>query len=398
MPKTRRRALRLLPREVAAACLLMSAIGTLYAWSVFVPELEQEFGDPRATVSLVFSVATVCFTLGMLMAPFFDGVAGIALRSLAACLIGAAGLALAGIGHSIWIVAAGFGAVFGFANGIGYSQALRLAQSVGGGARSGTFTGLAVASYAAGSALAAPPLSASLAAWHSRPTLLLLAAYLAAVGLLVYALIARSGRAVAPRSSAAGRQLSRQPPSEFVVLWAYFLLNSLIGVLTIAHAAPLAAARGGSPGEIAAAAVLVSLGNGVGRLAGGWLSDRAPARAVLCGAPALNGVALATAAVMPGSGAILASLLLVGAGYGCVASALPAIVAKTYGAAETSRIFGRIFTAWGVAGLTGPLLGGAIFDALGGYETVIVAAAAIALAAMLLSAGYPPARRSESAA
>jgi hypothetical protein len=52
---------------VAAALLLNPVLGALYAWSVFVAPLEAALGAPRAEVSLVFSIAIVAFTAGMLL-------------------------------------------------------------------------------------------------------------------------------------------------------------------------------------------------------------------------------------------------------------------------------------------------------------------------------------------
>ena len=39
------------------------ALGTLYAWSVFVAPLEQRFGWKRAETSMVFTIAVVVFAL-----------------------------------------------------------------------------------------------------------------------------------------------------------------------------------------------------------------------------------------------------------------------------------------------------------------------------------------------
>ncbi len=39
------------------------ALGTLYAWSVFVAPLEKQFGWKRADTSMVFTIAVVVFAL-----------------------------------------------------------------------------------------------------------------------------------------------------------------------------------------------------------------------------------------------------------------------------------------------------------------------------------------------
>src|SRR6266705_3117686 len=44
------------------------ALGSLYAWSVFVAPLEKEFGWKRAQTSMVFTIAVVVFALSFILA------------------------------------------------------------------------------------------------------------------------------------------------------------------------------------------------------------------------------------------------------------------------------------------------------------------------------------------
>lgn len=44
------------------------ALGTLYAWSIFVAPLEKEFGWKRAQTSAVFGIAVVVFALSFILA------------------------------------------------------------------------------------------------------------------------------------------------------------------------------------------------------------------------------------------------------------------------------------------------------------------------------------------
>src|ERR1700716_4371760 len=50
------------------AILMTLALGTLYAWSVFVTPLENEFGWKRAQTSIVFTLAVVTFATSLLLA------------------------------------------------------------------------------------------------------------------------------------------------------------------------------------------------------------------------------------------------------------------------------------------------------------------------------------------
>ena len=66
------------------------ALGTLYAWSIFVAPLEKEFGWKRAQTSNVFTIAVVVFALSFILAgrlqdkfgPFWISLTGGVLVSL----------------------------------------------------------------------------------------------------------------------------------------------------------------------------------------------------------------------------------------------------------------------------------------------------------------------------
>ncbi len=54
--------------RVAGGLMMNIALGTLYAWSVFVAPLEKEFGWKRADTSMVFTIAVVVFALTFIVA------------------------------------------------------------------------------------------------------------------------------------------------------------------------------------------------------------------------------------------------------------------------------------------------------------------------------------------
>ena len=77
--------------RVVGGLLMNIALGTLYAWSVFVAPLEKEFGWKRTETSNVFTIAVVVFALTFIVAgrlqdkfgPFWVSLTGAVLVSLA---------------------------------------------------------------------------------------------------------------------------------------------------------------------------------------------------------------------------------------------------------------------------------------------------------------------------
>jgi MFS transporter, OFA family, oxalate/formate antiporter len=76
--------------RVLGGLLMNIALGTLYAWSIFVAPLEKEFGWKRADTSMVFTIAVVVFALSFIVAgrlqdkfgPFWISLTGSVLVSL----------------------------------------------------------------------------------------------------------------------------------------------------------------------------------------------------------------------------------------------------------------------------------------------------------------------------
>jgi len=374
-------------RRSFAAIWLMASLGTLYSWSIFVRPIEVEFAQSRTVASATFSVAIVAFTIGMLTAPSVNQLLRASIIAFSTCLLAAMGLALAALSKSVLFTIIGYGGIFGLANGWGYSFSLQIIEGIS--KRRGLFIGVAVASYTAGSALASPILSALLNTHGYRMTLLFLAAYLLLAGALVSLMLRNV--ILKTRSLHSSRQEKLLPSVfEFAILWVCFLLNSMIGVMLLAHAAPLVSSFGGSERNAVSAVVAVSLGNGFGRLFGGWFADSFPGRTLLVGAPAMAFLAFVISTVSPSAMTALFLLAMTGTAYGSIASGMPTIIATYYGGNRMAWIYGRVFTAWGLAGVLGPIVAGAVFDQHGDYKQIIVGAMTIAFAAGISGALYRP--------
>ncbi len=371
----------------------MIVLGSLYSWSVFILPLERTLKISRAEVSFIFSLATLTFTAGMLITPLLYS--RLAPAWLAVCTA-----LLAGLGHVLAaslvleLVVLGYGGLFGFANGIGYSLAVQSVQQVG-GRRRGRWTGIIVAGYTLGAALCAPIFERLLAEIGPAATFLTIGIALAAASAIAAVLFARSGLG----KLGVGRVTSLGPPQSrsFALLWLAMAFGSLAGVFALGHAAGLLASLEDGAALASAGVGLVTIGNGLGRVLGGWSDEAGEPRqrvALLQGAAAL---ALALMAVLGQPIILLFGLLIAGVGYGWMAGAFPLIVARYWGLDGVGLVYGRLFTAWGCAAVLGPWFGGWLFDLSGGYRIALIAAALSALAACLTMLLLPaPEQRSST--
>jgi OFA family oxalate/formate antiporter-like MFS transporter len=368
------------------ALLLMGALGIFHAWSLVVAALGVRFGLSLSVVSAVYAAAVGCFALGMLTAPrIVRGVAPAAAAAGAAWL-GAAGLALVSLG-SPWALWVGYAGFFGVANGVGYSVALQTVQSAL-PQRRGFATSLAVTAYAVGPAALAPVLELGVRRLGVLETFALMAGIVALAGAAQLPLLAGARTPVTPVAPNASRRTTIYDRT-FWSLWLGFFLSSAAGLAVFAHAAPLILALGGGATAATLGTALLAIGNAVGRLLGGSLTDVLEARRVMVAAGVVGAAGLLGCAWLLTAGSALAGLAATGVYYGMVSSAVPAAVGRFYGIARLTFVYGRLFTAWGAAGLVAPIVAGVAFDSSGSYRIALLGAGIAALGSIAVALLLP---------
>ncbi len=220
---------------------------------------------------------------------------------------------------------------------------------------------------------------------------------MALVGIAAFVLLRVSRIDIQPPSPIPSHRPVVQSKSIFWVLWFGFFFGAFAGVMVLGHAAAIVSSFGATIEQIALGTSMVAVGNGVGRLGGGWFSDRVAPRRILTAMLLLAGLALLIIVTVPGVAVSIVALTVVGIGYGTMAGAYPVIISQLYGVANFSKIYGRVFTAWGLAGLGGPALGGLLFDRSGDYVMAILLAAIAALCSGFICYTLPASRAAPGA-
>jgi MFS family permease len=105
------------------------------------------------------------------------------------------------------------------------------------------------------------------------------------------------------------------------------------------------------------------------------------------------GLSFAIWLVAAGYPALVAFAVLLGIGYGGWVAIAPALVAQLFGTRDLGRSIGMLWTAAGVAALTGPIAAGFLIDAVGFRVTIaaaVIDAALCIVLALALRAGRRP--------
>jgi len=369
------------------------ALGSLYAWSVFVLPLEQEFGWNRAQTSWVYTIAIVCFAATFIAAGKLQDAKGPRVCAFLGALLVGGGFALSSLTRSVEFLYLAFGAIVGIGNGFGYSAPTPVASKWFPDKR-GLAVGLMVGGYGAGSAIIGPVATSLIARYGWRATFQMLGAAFFVMGLIGTALLqnppgdfkapAAPGQSPSARKPASAdistRDMLRTPT--FAALWIAYCLGTTAGQLMISQLVPFMRSVGLTAAEAAFAITIAAIGNAGGRILSGALSDSLGRLTTL--KVMIVGSLLVTAVLGVGVRQVVPLYALVAAGYWCYGTQLSVFASTTadfYGTRYLGMNYGALFAAWGVAGILGPFLAARVFQMTGSYSYAFYGAAGLALVA-----------------
>lgn len=386
--------------RVAGALLMNLSLGSLYAWSIFVAPLEKEFGWNRADTSWIFTIAVFVFGLSFVIAGRLQDKLGPFKISVIGSIGLSLGFILASFTNSLPWIFFTFGGIMGFGNGFGYATPIPV-LSKWFPDRRGLAVGLAVAGYGGGSAILAfigPPMLTGLG-W--RGTFLWLGIGFFAATMFGAFLLKNppagwkpEGWVPPPATAKVAATKYDYPPSEMVrtpqfpLMWIGYCLGTSAGLMTISQLIPFARSVG-LPATAATLTLLIgAIGNASGRIFSGWLSDaigRLQTLRLMILVSALGMFVLANSSSI---GVIYVLLFVVYYCYGTQLSVFPSTTADFFGTKNLGVNYGWIFTAWGVAGIVGPIIAGYMFRTYKVYTGAFYVAgvlAAVSLIAMMIA-------------
>jgi OFA family oxalate/formate antiporter-like MFS transporter len=372
------------------------ALGTYYAWSVFVPALEREFGWTRPQTSLVPTIDMVMVASMFLVAGFLQRRLGPRPIATIGGVLFASGLLLASWTHSLPTLYLTWGVMVGAGIGFGYLVPITVGSKWFPHHR-GLVNGLAIGIFAAGSGIFGPLAGVLLERIGWRETFQVLAgvffvftmagAYLLKDPPLEYNAPARksksAGRHGAHHIDVPTPQVLRSPV--FLALWVAYALGTTAGTMVISQLVPFARLAGWSAKTAAFAITIGAIGSASGRFFSGWLSDHLgrlhTLRAVIVTS------LIATPMLYVWRQDILAFYVLLFFVYYCYGTQLSVYVALAgdfWGTKYLATNYGLLLLAWGFAGILGPMLGARVFVSTGAYQYAFFGSAVMACAALII--------------
>ena len=384
-----------------AGIVMQLCLGTVYAWSVFVRPLMDSHGWTRTDVTLPFTIVIVVLSFAAAAGGYILDSKGPRLVATIGGIFFGTGVLVAGYGDqisSLSVIYFGYGILCGIGLGFGYITPIATLVKWFPDKR-GLITGLAVMGFGLGSGAMAWLAPGMIVNMGVAKTL-----YVFGVVFFV-AVVAAAQFMVAPPAgyvpegwtppagapaAAAGMTLGEAVRTKYYYLfWLMLFVNITAGMAVISQASPMAQAlMGDSVADKAKLAgtlmLLFAIFNGIGRLFWASISDKIGRRTVffiLFGSQAIVFFVLFT------STSLVVFIILACYIYACLGggfATMPAYAADTFGTKYVGRIYGWMLTAWGAAGVVGPMVYAQIFQASGNYSQALLYTAIMFAVALII--------------
>ena len=397
------------------------ALGSLYTWSVISKAIPQEWGWTDTQKSLPYSVAVLVFSLMMVPGGRLQDQFGPRLVATIGGLLLGIGFIVASLTTQSWGYVLGFGLLVGSGIGFSYSACTPAAVKWFPASKTGMIAGIVVSGFGLAGVYASPLAQGLISLGGVQQTMLYLG-----LGFLVVVVVLAQLLRVPPAGYVPGSKATAGNPApvgenkpaspgdlppmirpdyspievlrtwQFYVLWLMYAVGAGAGLMVISKLAPLAKTQAGLELGFVLVAAL-ALGNGIGRIITGTVSDRIGRRPTLLLCFVLQlvlmllltlakpGTVLATTPVM----AVLSALI--GANFGANLALFPPLTKDYYGLKHFGANYGMVFTAYGLGGFSLSLLAGRLFDIYQSYAPACyVSAGLLALAAVLTLIATPP--------
>jgi OFA family oxalate/formate antiporter-like MFS transporter len=362
-----------------------------------VAPLEKEFGWKRAQTSNIFTIAVVVFGLSFILAGRLQDKKGPFYISLVGGLLVSIGFFLCRYTTDLTYLYVCFGVLGGIGNGFGYATPIPV-MAKWFPDRRGLAVGLAVAGYGGGSAIFGPLANLYLIPNYGWRTTFAVLGGIFLVMTVTGAFLLKNppagyrppGWTPAPAAKAAGTAYDFTPGEvlrtpAFYLMWIAYALGTSAGLMVISQLVPFAKSVGIGSAALATMGLVVgAAGNASGRILSGWMSDAIGRLNQLRLMIALSALTMPILYHVGGNVSLLYVVVFVV--YWCYGTQLSVNASTTsdfWGTKNAGVNYGLLFTAWGVAGIIGPRIGGVLFDKYKDYKMAFYTAAILAAVALV---------------
>lgn len=355
---------------VLSAIGIHICIGSVYAWSVLTKPIMQAMGFTLQETTWTFSLAILFLGLSAGFLGSYVEKHGPRRSGLVSTVffgLGMLGTAFALTQHSLILMYLFYGVIGGIGLGTGYITPVSTLVKWFPNNR-GLATGLAIMGFGFASLIAGPVMQLLIAKYGLINNFIILGCVYMLV-MTASSLYLEPPQTVAvteAKTKLAAVPASTQPQYtvkeamktwQFYALWWIFFTNITCGIGLLAVASPMAQeVIKMTPLAAASMVGIIGLLNGLGRIVWSTVSDYIGRRNTYMIFFLIEIAAFYLLASVTDSFLFQALIFIIITCYGGGFSCMPAYLSDLFGTKQLSAIHGRILTAWGLAGIAGPLL------------------------------------------
>jgi len=384
---------------VFGAVMIQLALGAIYAWSVFTKALkEAPFGFSTPQTQAIFSAGLATFAVVMIFAGLQMKKFGPRKLAFTSAVVLGAGYVLGGLFGSTFLSQLLFIGIMGGAGiGIGYVVPIAVGMKWFPD-KKGLISGLAVAGFGFGATIWVKVAGS----WFDLITKYGPRNVFLWYGIAFFIMVSigsiwmvnppegykpKGYKEEKKKANSNGiehhtwRQMLKEYP--FWATWAIFIVSGAAGLMVIGtiklfgldvlQASGMTAVAAGAAAGTAMA--WYAIFNGLGRIIWGKVSDNIGPKMAIILMTLIQGILMLSFFKMGRNPVMLAIYAsAIGFNFGGNFALFPVLTAKLFGTKNVGSNYPFVFTAYGIAGIAGPMLGGVIRDSTGSFLMAFVPA------------------------
>ena len=362
-------------RGAIPAVLIHGAIGSVYAWSLFVKPISDYIGSSQSKTQFAFSLAI--FFLGM-SAAFGGNIVekNIHKSSLISCICFCSGLLLTALAvylKSLILMYIGYGCLMGIGLGTGYITPVKTLM-LWFKDKKGLATGISVCAFGFASSIASPIITYLTNKVSLYVSFIILSCIYFVPMVIAHFIIKKpEGWQEETNNNSNFKLRNMWKQKTFCFIWLIIFINITCGLALISTASPIMTEKNINSKTIALIVSIMGIFNGCGRLVFSAFSDKLNKRITIYKIIlALSIVTSIVTKLHTNTITIATSLIIISACYGAGFSCLPTLLSDIYDMKYISRIHGLSLTAWAIAGLVGNQISSITKNITGSYNNVYV--------------------------
>ncbi|ARN56043.1 putative MFS-type transporter YhjX [Sedimentisphaera salicampi] len=389
---------------LVAGVLMQSVLGGVYAWSVFIPSLTEDYGQSNGQAGMIFGINIAVFTVVMIPSGRLLGRFSPRKIAFTGALLFSLGYLTASIsGGSYAVILAGIGILAGAGIGAGYVCPLTVGMKWFPNNK-GLVTGVVVAGFGGG-AIALSSLSEYLLTalnWNVLEVFRLIGYGFGGLAIAASLLLKEPDKgAVKPKSeNLEEKDISSCLLSKpFIMLCAGMFAGTFAGLLVIGNLKPILLSLGLTSETATLGISIFAVGNASGRIIWGQIHDKLGVRPTVLASLGALGISVILFFIEMPEPLLLAATLIVGINFGACFVVYASSMVSHFGTKLFPSLYPICFLWYGLAGIIGPGAGGWIADSTGTFTIGIAVSSLIVFAAMGINAmGLRSPKRAEETA